>query len=168
MNTLYILRHAIAAQRAVGGLTKDSDRPLTAEGRQKLRRVARAMVRLELDIDLIVSSPFVRARQTAEIAADALRLREKLQYSEHLTPQGKHEDLITCLKHLDPAPDSVLLVGHEPYLSGLVSLLVGGTRGLSITLKKASLCKLTVTGLALGRCAILEWLLTPKQLGMIA
>jgi phosphohistidine phosphatase len=168
MNSLYILRHAIAAERGAGGFAKDSDRPLTPEGRQKLRRVARAMTKLELDIELIVSSPFVRARQTAELAADALHLREKLQFSDHLTPQGKPEDLIEELKHLRPGPDGVLLVGHEPYLGKLVSLLVTGTPDLSLTLKKAGLCKLTLTGLTAGRCAILEWLLTPKQLGLMA
>jgi phosphohistidine phosphatase len=168
MNSLYILRHALAAQRGAGGFAKDADRPLTPEGRQKLRRVARAMVKLELDIDLIVSSPFVRARQTAELVADALQLRDKLQFSDHLSPEGKPDQLIHDLKQIHPVPDGVLLVGHEPYLSKLVSLLVAGTPNLSLTLKKAGLGKLTVTGLTAGRCAILEWLLTPKQLGLIA
>jgi phosphohistidine phosphatase len=126
------------------------------------------MKKLEVTVDLVLSSPFVRARQTAELVADALHLREKLQFSEHLTPQGKVNSLIQDLNRLRPAPGGVLLVGHEPYLSNLVSLLVAGTSDLSITLKKAGLCKLTVTHLTAGRCAILEWLLTPKQLGLIA
>ena len=168
MNTLYILRHAIAVQRGSGGFTKDSDRPLTPEGREKLRRAARAMTKLELEIDLVLTSPFVRSRQTAELVADVLHLREKLQCSEHLTPQGKYDGLINHLKHLRPVPDGVLLVGHEPHLSGLVSLLLSGTPDLAITLKKAGLCKLTLTGLTLARCASLDWLLTPKQLGLMA
>lgn len=168
MNTLYILRHGIAAPRPVGGRAKDSDRPLTAEGRQKVRRVARTMAKLELGIDLIVSSPFVRARQTAELVADVLRLRDKVQLCEHLAPQGKPKDLIAYLKALEPPPDNVLLVGHEPYLSGLISLLLSGSRGLALNLKKAGLCKLTLTGLTAGRCATLEWLLTPKQMSLMS
>lgn len=168
MNSLYILRHGIAAARPVSGRAKDSDRPLTAEGRQKVRRVARAMAKLDLGIELIVSSPFVRARQTAELVAEALRLRDKVQLCEPLTPQGEVKDLIAYLKALEPPADNVLLVGHEPYLSGLISLLVSGRRGLSLNLKKAGLCKLTLTGLRAGRCATLDWLLTPKQMSLMS
>jgi phosphohistidine phosphatase len=109
----------------------------------------------------------VRARQTAELVADILRLRNKVQLCEHLAPEGNPRDLIAYLTRLDPMPDSVLLVGHEPYLSGLISLLVCGSTRLALNLKKAGLCKLTLTGLKAGRCATLEWLLTPKQMSLM-
>jgi phosphohistidine phosphatase len=64
-------------------------------------------------------------------------------------------------------PANVLLVGHEPGLSQLISLLVAGEAGVSILLKKGSLCKLSVESLKPGRCATLEWLLTPKQMALM-
>jgi phosphohistidine phosphatase SixA len=62
----------------------------------------------------------------------------------------------------------VLLVGHEPYLSGLVSLLASGGATLTVVMKKGGLCKLTTGSLIHGRCATLEWLLTPKQMALMA
>lgn len=168
MHSLYILRHGIAEPPPVTGRTKDRDRALTAEGRQKVRRVARALVKLDVGIDLIVSSPYVRARQTAELVAEVLRLRSKVQLCEHLAPGAKPKDLIAYLKALDPAPDSVLLVGHEPDLSRLIALLLCGSPTLSLSLKKAGLCKLTLMGLTAGRCGTLEWLLTPKQMSLMS
>ena len=64
--------------------------------------------------------------------------------------------------------DSILLVGHEPYLSGLVSLLAAGHEGFCVVLKKGGLCKLATESLKLGRCAALEWLLTPKQMALMS
>ena len=75
--------------------------------------------------------------------------------------------LVELLNHLQPTPESVLLVGHEPYLSGLISLLVSGEGTLSVVMKKAGLCKLTTESLKHGRCASLEWLLTPKQMALM-
>src|SRR5258708_7959635 len=66
------------------------------------------------------------------------------------------------------APGEVLLVGHEPNLSELISLLVSGDARLSITMKKGGLCKVSAEILAARRCASLEWLLTPKQMGLMA
>lgn len=72
------------------------------------------------------------------------------------------------LDRLQPTPESVLLVGHEPFLSGLVSLLVAGNEGFCVVMKKGGLCKLAIDSLKHGRCAVLEWLLTPKQMGLMA
>ena len=70
---LYILRHGVATDPAAHEFAKDADRPLTPEGKRKLRQVAEAMEALELSFDLILSSPYLRARQTAEVIAAALR-----------------------------------------------------------------------------------------------
>jgi phosphohistidine phosphatase len=165
---LYILRHGIAVEPGSPGYAKDADRALTPEGERKLRRITEAMEALDLSFDLILSSPYLRARQTAEIVAEAHKARKRLDYSDSLTPGGSTKKLVEYLDRLQPPPDSVLLVGHEPYLSGLVSLLVTGNESFCLVLKKGGLCKLAAESLKHGRCATLEWLLTPKQMALMA
>lgn len=158
---LYLLRHGAAAQRGAPGYIDDADRPLTDEGREKLRVVARAMKAMKLSFDRILSSPCQRARQTAEIVAERLRLASRIEFSDHLAPDGKIEALIQQLKGLRPKPENVLLVGHEPRLSELASILMTGKTGLPIKLKKAGLVRLSANSLRTGACAELDWLLTP-------
>lgn len=165
---LYILRHGIAVEPGSPGYAKDADRPLTPEGERKLQRITNAMEALGLSFDLILSSPYLRARQTAEIVAEAFKARKRLDYSDSLTPGGSTQKLVGYLDRLQPPPESVLLVGHEPYLSGLVSLLAAGHEGFCVVLKKGGLCKLSTESLQHGRCAALEWLLTPKQMALMA
>ncbi len=165
---LYILRHGLAVEPGTPGYARDADRPLTPEGEQKLGQIAEAMGAQELSFDLILSSPYVRARQTAEIVAKGLKLRKRLEFSETLTPSGSFKKLIELLNRIDPEPENVLLVGHEPYLSELISLLVCGNAGGRVVLKKGGLCKLAAEFLEPSRCALLEWLLTPKQMALMA
>ena len=164
---LYILRHGIAVEPGTPGYEKDADRPLTSEGKRKLRQITKAMEALELSFDLILSSPYLRARQTAEIVAESLKARKRLELSDTLTPGGGPNKLLELLNRLQPPPDNVLLVGHEPYLSGLISLLVTGSVTSAVIMKKGGLCKLSTESLKHGRCAALEWLLTPKQMALM-
>jgi len=164
---IYLLRHGLAAERGTAGYTNDAERPLTDEGEHKLRDIAKAMRKLELEFDLILSSPYARARQTAEIVADGLKAHKKMEFSDALTPDGSTRELTEFLNRLRPKPDSVLLVGHEPYLSGLISLLVSGNRGCKVVMKKGGLAKLEVDLLTNGSCAALAWLLTPGQMRLM-
>jgi phosphohistidine phosphatase len=161
---LYILRHGLAVDRGAPGFKKDSDRPLTAKGKQRLWRIAEAMDALELDFDAILTSPHLRALQTAEIVAETFELRKKLQLSDHLTPTGSPRSLLEQIAKLEPRAKNVLLIGHEPYLGKLIALLTSGHTHLALDLKKGGVCKLEVDTLRYGPCATLAWLLTPKQL----
>lgn len=165
---IYILRHGLAVEQGSSGFTKDSDRPLTPKGRRKLRKIGQAMKELELCFDCILSSPYVRARQTAEIIAQRLDLRKKLELSEALTPGGSSRRLIDEINQRDPAPKNLLLVGHEPCLSELISFLISGDTEIEVTMKKSGLCNLSVESLRHSQCARLEWLVTPKQLCLMA
>jgi phosphohistidine phosphatase len=164
---LYILRHGIAADRGSKEYASDSQRPLTPDGVKKLTRIVSAMKSLDLSFDLILSSPYVRARQTAEVVAEGLGLKRVLELSAVLEPGADLETLIADLASRKKNVDRVLLVGHEPMLSSLISLLLSGEEDLEITLKKGGLCKLAIRTISPGRCATLEWLLTPKHLGAI-
>jgi phosphohistidine phosphatase len=157
---IYILRHGIAVERGTPGYKKDSDRPLTKEGVEKTEQIAEAMLAFGLHFDLILSSPYARAEQTARIVARALD--EEVTFTNHLMSDGNALELVAEIN--DEKPQSVLLVGHEPDLSRLISVLVTGSTDASIELKKGGLCKLTSDRLTFGQCATLNWLLTPKQL----
>lgn len=164
---LFLLRHGLAVDRSKPGFKKDSDRPLTPKGKQRMWRVAEAMEEMDLEFDAILASPFIRAAQTAEIVAEAFELRKKLSTSEHLTPNGNPKLLLEHIAQLKPAPKDVLLVGHEPYLGQLIGLLVAGNTNAMIELKKGALCKLEIETVRCGRCANLAWLLTPKQMTLM-
>jgi len=162
---LFIFRHGLALEPGTAGYD-DAARPLTSEGKSKLKSIAAAMLKLELSFDLILSSPYTRARQTAEIVAERLKPSDKLEFSRLLEPQGSFADLVSLIRKRASA-DNILLVGHEPYLSELISLLVFGQNQSVVVMKKAGLAKLAVTTLKAGRCALLEWLMTPKQMVLI-
>ncbi|HEX7578092.1 MAG TPA: phosphohistidine phosphatase SixA [Verrucomicrobiae bacterium] len=166
---LYLLRHGIAVEPGTPGFENDADRPLIPKGQRRLCEAAAAMEKLELSFDLILSSLFVRARQTAEIVAGELKLKKRLEFSDELAPGGGSKALIQRLSGWEPAPENVLLVGHEPSLSRLISLLVsGGADAAAIEMKKGGLCKLEVAALRHGQCARLAWLLTPAQMELMA
>lgn len=146
----------------------DADRPLTPKGKRQLRQIANAMKNMDLRFTLILSSPFVRARRTAEIIAKLLKLKNHVAFSDGLTPDGDPKTLIQQLNELKPASENVLLVGHEPYLSQLIARLISGGSATAIDLKKGGLCRLEAEPLRFGRCATLTWLLTPKQMKLMA
>ncbi|OLC93345.1 MAG: phosphohistidine phosphatase SixA [Acidobacteria bacterium] len=157
---IYILRHGIAVERGTPGYKRDGDRPLTDEGVEKMRQIAKAMREMDLQFDVIFSSPYVRAKATADIVAETLG--ENVTLTDSLPPEADPAELIDEIN--GEKPQRVLLVGHEPDLSALISTLICGKRNADIELKKGGLAKLTAETLTYGKCATLNWLLTPKQL----
>ena len=164
---LYILRHGIAEPREVSGVKDDSARALTPEGEQKMRRIAKSITALEYSFDVILTSPFRRAKETAGIVADVLRLKKRVRILPALAAGEPTKKLVEALQdHLNTF-ESVLIVGHEPDLSSLISHLVSGGPRMALNFKKGGLCKLTVSSLRSGRCAVLDWLAPPSQLKRI-
>lgn len=164
---LYLLRHGIAVDPSVPDFAKDADRPLTPKGKRRLRQITGAMGVLKISFDVILSSPYVRAAETAEIVAKDLKRRKQLQLTDDLTPGGNPKSLIQQINDLRPRPKNVLLVGHEPYLSKLIALLTAGNTNLQIDLKKGSLCRLETESLRYGRCATLVFLFAPRHLALM-
>ena len=165
---LYLLRHGVAVERGSPDHPDDGDRPLTNEGRDKVAQVAMGMKRLGLTFDLILSSPLRRARETAEMVAAALEATRRLRFIPSLAEEDAHPGLVREIAALRPPPECLLLVGHEPNLSELMALLLTGETTLPIHFKKAGLACLSVNGIEAGPCAMLEWLLAPKQLRLLA
>ncbi|MBN3958976.1 phosphohistidine phosphatase SixA [Nostoc sp. NMS8] len=161
---LYLIRHGIAEDKGLN--IKDEERSLTKEGRQKAEKVAQKLVKLGLNFDLILTSPLVRARQTAEILV-AEKLSSQFEESSHLAPDGQ---ISSWLKDwLEPKNYSqntqLALVGHEPSLSNWAEILLWGEAKASLVLKKAGMIgiKLPETGSPLGRSQMF-WLTPPKYL----
>ncbi|MDF5707725.1 MAG: phosphohistidine phosphatase SixA [Nostoc sp. S4] len=161
---LYLIRHGIAEDKDLG--IKDEERSLTKEGTQKTEKVAQKLVKLDLKFDLIVTSPLVRARQTAQILI-AAGLSSQLEESSHLAHDGQ---ISGWLKDwLEPRNYSqntqLALVGHEPDLTNWAEILLWGEVKASLVLKKAGMIgiKLPETGSPLG-CSQMFWLTPPKYL----
>lgn len=161
---LYVLRHAIAEDRDENAYPDDSLRPLAAKGKKKMVKIAEHLKDMGIRIDLILASPYVRAHDTARVVVKAFGLKKKqLQDSENLTPSGFAKDLIAEINEKYPV-ENLMLVGHEPYLSDLIAMLVAGKPSMSLTMKKGGLCRLSIDNLVYDKCATLEWLLMPAHL----
>ena len=130
----YFLRHGIAVEPD-SWTGSDFDRPLTRDGQQRMEREAKAISELSLGLDRIVTSPLLRARQTAQIVADRLDLLERFVEDARLGGGFNAERLREILMAQADA-SSIMLVGHEPAMSATIGRVVGGA---SIELKKAAL-----------------------------
>ena len=157
---LYIIRHAIAVDEGTPEYEQDSERPLTDKGKKKMRQISKGLRTLGADFDLILSSPYVRAKETAEVLADVFKVKADIAFSDNLVPMGDPDLLISEMNEKYSA-NSIALVGHEPQLTALVSLLAAENVSVDMTLKKGGVCRLSADDLHHSRKATLEWLLTP-------
>ena len=153
---LYFLRHGIAADVGPTG-TGDAGRPLTKEGIAKMQVSARGIRRLGLRLDALLSSPLVRAHETAVIIARELGL--ELQLAEKLAPGCDPAQLFALLGEYRGA-ERVMLVGHEPDFSSLIGVLTGGSH---VLMKKGGLARVDIERLELST-GTLTWLLPPRVL----
>ena len=154
LTKLYFLRHGLADWP--GWDKPDEERPLTPDGIERMKLEAKTIKRLKLAPDAILSSPLVRARQTADLVADRLGLPVKV--SALLAPGFNLQKLEKLVRDADAG--TLLLVGHEPDFSTTISQLVGGGR---IVMKKGGLARVDITSLdSLG--GELVWLLASAVL----
>jgi phosphohistidine phosphatase len=158
---LYLLRHGIATVRGTGGL-RDEERPLTREGIEKMTAAARSFPALIGTIDRILTSPLVRAKETAMIAAKEFRAAKKVHIVNELAPGTSIERIYTLLNE-HRTEGNVMLVGHEPDLSMLASALIGAGSSV-IELKKGSLCAISIDGAVANGSGTLVFLFQPKHL----
>lgn len=134
---IYIVRHGIAEEVAPDG--SDESRPLSEEGKKKMKEAAAGFASLEKKPQHIICSPLMRARQTAEILAAALKM--KVEEWKELAPVHSPAQVCERLRHLKKA-ESVMLVGHEPNCSELASYLLLGADGLNLEFKKGAFCRI--------------------------
>jgi phosphohistidine phosphatase len=156
---LLIIRHAIAVARGTPGIP-DAQRPLTAEGEEKFREAARGLARLVDRPDALLTSPWLRAKQTAALAAAAW---EKIAPKEtEALAGGSFEELAAVLDRF-PESAMVAVVGHEPHVSDLLARLLGSRHADRLTFKKGGAALVDVPG-RLADGGSLVFFLPPKVL----
>lgn len=161
MVELTILRHGIAVEHGTPGIP-DDDRPLTPKGEKRLGEIAAGLVAIGVDLDRIVTSPLPRARRTAEIVAEALGLEDRLEDDSVLRSGGAAGEVVDWLR--DRPEDRLMIVGHNPMLDELLSLLVlGDPHALPFSLKKGGVAALRRWDEKPDRYEI-AWLATPRLL----
>lgn len=165
---LLLLRHGIAVEPGTPGYERDSERPLTPEGERKVRLVARTLGRLELVPEVILTSPLLRARQTAMILAEVLERAKHLHDCAPLAAGGSAGAVLNFVRKHHARAGSVMLVGHQPDLGHLLSLLLtGNTAGAQVEFKKAALAVLEWNRSPGGGDAVLQLFAPPRLLTRI-
>jgi phosphohistidine phosphatase len=158
---LYLIRHAEAVSRSDPNYS-DEDRPLTDDGREQAQALAKALVARGVQFNSVISSPLVRARQTAEeMLQNMTGPLAELEFCRHLVPGGKARKLLRFL--IGTASESVALIGHEPELSSFAGRMIGCRRA-QIDLAKAGVVLIRFDGPPEKACGTLSWLLTPEWL----
>lgn len=162
---IYLVRHGVAEDYSDSG--RDFDRRLTPEGHDKMFRAARGLASLEVGVDLLISSPLVRAIETADEIAEAFPSAQREVWDDLAC--GVDEIALTArLGELDPT-SNVMLVGHEPDMGELLAYwLSGRTSGFYTRVRKGSVSCLSAGALPPDGHGTLEWMMTAKQLGRIA
>jgi len=165
MEKLYIARHGIAVEHGTPGYA-DDDRPLTAKGKRAMRAVGSGLARLGLEVDRIATSPLPRARRTAKILAEALGLENRLEDAPVL---AANSSAVAIAEWLAEQPEaSLMIVGHNPILDELLSLLLlGDEEALPFSFKKGGVALINRQTIHTDRFELV-WAAPPKLLRRLA
>jgi phosphohistidine phosphatase len=155
---LYLFRHGIAEDAPAG--RSDSSRSLTDEGRERSAAVARMARNSGVAPSLIASSPYVRAVQTAEVAAKEFNWHGELLRLPSLVPHGTPEAVWSDIRDLRDEP-SVLLAGHEPLMGHLAAYLLNAPN-LIVDMKKSAMLRIDLPALGPAPRGVLRWMILPK------
>ena len=161
-----LFRHGIAADWR-DWQREDHSRPLTDEGIEKTEKAAKGLVRLGVTSTQLLSSPYLRTRQTADIVKKTLGFTGELQMCTELRPDASPEDFLNMLTAFSE-DDCVFCVGHEPLLGHTAGAMVLGQPVLGLSFKKAGACCIRFSGKPQLGNGILQWWLEPAQLRKLA
>ena len=161
MRTLYLLRHAKSSWKDPG--LQDFDRPLNGRGREAAPLVGKFIRGRKLRVDLIVSSPAERARQTAALVKESARLSAEVLYDERVY-EADAARLVEVVAQADESADALMLVGHNPGLEELLTFLTGESRRMQTAALACVALDVEKWGKTRERAGRLEWLVRPKEL----
>lgn len=169
---LFIMRHGEAGKK-LSSNTKDFSRPLTVEGKREVSEIAKSLKYLGVKFNFIITSPLKRAHQTASIVARVFIGENKIEQWDELKPEGNRTNLYRKLSEKFKQDSSILIVGHEPYLSSLISEILSkvdvvDAGATHLVLRKAGLAKVRLTSSSPKIQGELRWLLTPKLMKKIS
>jgi phosphohistidine phosphatase len=162
MREIYLVRHAIAEERGAAW-PDDGLRPLTREGIRRFTDVVRGLDALDVELDLILTSPLIRAQQTADVLSSGLRGHPPIKILKALAPGTPPAQVMTTTS---PSRRRVALVGHEPDLGGLAAFLIGARRPLPF--RKGGVCRIDVPEGTARPGGLLIWFATPRLLRRVA
>ena len=160
---LYLIRHGVAAERG-HEFPDDSKRPLTAQGIARVRKEAKALDVLGVNIQHVIASPLLRTKQTADTLAETLKSHPSVTTSDALAPAGTPAAVVQELaRHLRKG--SIALVGHEPNIGELAARLIGARTPLEF--KKGAICRIDFEIPPPKGTGQLRWFVTPRMLRKI-
>lgn len=163
---LFILRHGEAGKKLATG-NRDFERSLTVAGQKEVAHIAKSLKDLGIKFDFILTSPLKRAHQTAAIVSKIFKNEKKMEDWDELKPEGNRPELYRKLTQFKQQ-SSVLIVGHEPYLSDMISEIIFDGKGKHVVLKKAGLAKIGIISASPKLHGELKWLLTPRHMKNMA
>ena len=156
---IYLLRHGISENDSPTG--RDADRRLTEEGRVKLRDVMKRIAAAGVRPDALISSPFVRAKQTAEIAKEILGCKEDLLFTEALVPDSDPQAVWQEIRTIHHRSPSILLASHEPLMSRCTAYFLK-SQELLVDFKKGAVVRIDFDQMGVQPRGVLKWMLVPK------
>lgn len=159
---LLLFRHGIAASREAWQ-GEDAHRPLTDKGRARTRHVSQGLRSLKVAPTHILTSPFIRAHETAEILYKALGAKHAVQVCDELIPESPADKVFPLLSTF-PHDGHIICVGHEPQLSELAGLMIFGKPVAGLALRKAGACEISFEEAPRPGRGVLEWWLLPSFL----
>jgi phosphohistidine phosphatase len=157
---LYLVRHGVAAEQG-SEFPNDDERPLTSDGIDRMRAEVLGLRALDVSLDRVLTSPLVRAAQTAEILAAGLGCAAPLVTVDALRPGGRYEALLAALARLGN-DRSVALVGHMPSIGEMAARLIGA--GEPLPFKKGGVCCIETDALPPAGAGELRWFVPPRAL----
>jgi phosphohistidine phosphatase len=158
--SLYLIRHGVAADQGPD-FPNDEERPLTEDGIRRLQQALKGLRALDVTVDRVLTSPLLRAKQTAEILAAGLECRAPLVVVDALRPGARFETIVAALERLGSA-QSVALVGHEPSMGQFAARFIGAARPLRF--KKGGICRIDADTIPPVGAGELQWLVPPRML----
>jgi phosphohistidine phosphatase len=158
---LYLIRHAIAAERGPN-YPDDRERPLTSEGIARFKQAVEGLKQLEVSVDLVLTSPLVRAAHTAELLVAGLGTKPRTEQLDALAPGGRLTTVLEAIGTFAKRYRRIALVGHQPDLGELAAKLLR-SRG-EIEFKKGAVCCIELDGAMPNGPGVLRWLMPPKAL----
>ena len=160
---LYFMRHGLATPKEDGG--PDDLRPLIPEGIKKSHIAARALQKLNVRFDRIITSPLIRARQTADIVAEVFKMQDRIEELEELANHPVKELVRALSKH--NSAERLLLVGHQDQMGNTIAFLLGGADRMWVDLKKSGVCLIEVGELPPKSPATLAWMISPAHMKLM-
>lgn len=156
---LYLIRHADAIALGESGITSDEERPLSDKGEQQSKAMGKFFKSHHIAFDRVVSSPLVRARQTAEIMLKASGQHLDIAFTDALTPDARPKKLARYLTKT--GGDKVALVGHLPHMADFTAWIIGGKKA-QIDFEKAGVALVSSGDSPIKGNGVMHWLITPE------